>query len=150
VEFIVDAEWLVCKEQCVLQKARRRLTLGVEPDMDAPDHRSPQSELFGQWRRRLPTPLAALSAHTARWSGEGGGARLNLGMPGATQVEFFPGPEAPVSLRHQVRDRDGDGMRVDFWQEVRPGEAAAPLRVSGILRVTRGTETRDYLVELSH
>ncbi|MCL4197852.1 MAG: hypothetical protein KJZ69_10205 [Phycisphaerales bacterium] len=137
--FDVRADWLVCKQACLLGSAERSITLRTaagEPTA------SPDSVRVAEARRRLPQPLNEFKIGRAAWTGTPAAARFEATVPGDFDLELFPliveGVESCPGLVEELPD----GSRRLAWAfdvDVKRLGPAPPPTV-GVLRVSRGDE----------
>jgi thiol:disulfide interchange protein DsbD len=130
-----DADWLVCREICIPEKATLTLAFAVAEGEPGPD--SGNADLFAKARARLPATPGGWTAESTL-----SGTRLTLrvmppaGATAPSKVSYFPHREnfvdhpAPQSL---VRDGNGFRLDVKLAEPVAPGIRDA----SGVL-VTDG------------
>lgn len=129
-----SAQWLVCREICVLGEATD-LTLEVRVARSAAElSDSPDTALFLATKRRLPRPLmTALGSIDVQLEREGSTLRLVASSPGATRLAFYPdarGPE-PIDLLGRG-ETAGERLVLGFEPPAEPGgEVSGTLEVWG-------------------
>lgn len=137
--FDIRADWLACKQACVLGSAEKSITLRPAAGESIA---SPDSARVAEARRRLPQPLKEFRLGRAAWTGTPAAARFEATVPGDFDLELFPliveGVESCPGLVEELPD----GSRRLAWvfdvDVKRLGPAPPP--TVGVLRVSRGDE----------
>jgi thiol:disulfide interchange protein/DsbC/DsbD-like thiol-disulfide interchange protein len=140
VEIAADATWLVCEEECVPEQGRFALTLATAEAVAPAPTDSARAALFADARQRLPEP-GAVAAGLERTEAE-----LTLRVPAAA----LP---ADIADAHFFADTWGliDHAAPQPWAlgddgatlllRLKPGEAAASVPATGLLRVVAAGRT---------
>ena len=129
-----EAEWLVCKEECLPESGTARLTADVRTSAG---EKSAEADLFRVTRERLPRPTKRL--HVG-WNGH----TLMLNAPGSTHMQYFPlepdiGGPAQLVADGAVR---GSTLRVRFDPRVSDAE-----RVRGVVAIGRGLRVQYEILD---
>jgi thiol:disulfide interchange protein len=111
----VDAEWLVCRKECIPARQKWRFDWPVG-EQAVPDGRQAEFQLNAE---RLPRGWSV-----SRWKWEGRELQL-IGIPRSQDsstavVDFFPSSESGLSTARPEISRDGDTLRIRFAEESAP------------------------------
>jgi DsbC/DsbD-like thiol-disulfide interchange protein len=122
--FTAHARWLVCKDACIPGEGTAKVF--VAAGAPAP------TGLLDDAKAALPRPRDELRALEVAWTPdrEDGDLEVTLRVPGATRVEFFPLPDAPLLYRTQTSLYGA--TTVHF---ARPGKTPPGGPIAGLLRV---------------
>ena len=149
----VAAEWLVCKEACLLGEGQGSVELTVlAPDAEAPV-RTPRIEpAIAEAMSRIPASWKSLQGAVARVIQDADSPRLVLEGPtgGAEKIQFLPdltpGVTAGSGLPVNAIIKDGQ-FRIDVPLEIEPSNAQGrPLEAAGL--VTFGPKATDRSVSI--
>ncbi|MEE2895535.1 MAG: protein-disulfide reductase DsbD domain-containing protein [Planctomycetota bacterium] len=138
VDLEVEAEWLVCKEACLLGDGRG--VVSIEVDREA----KPRAEARGNpaiatSSSRLPEPLAGLEGGSARLEGGSTPDRLVIEGPAgpATAIRFIPDltPGVTAGEGHPVDAVISDGkFRIEVPLSIEPDNSLGqPLEAAGLV-----------------
>lgn len=126
-----EADWLVCKEECIPESGRFSLELPVTDAAPAP---SPQAAALDAARRRVPQPLEGATV-----AARGDGLELRLGLP-AERIRtawFFPDAYGVVDhAAPQPMSRTGDGLILALKRGELPGDKT-PAGLAGVVVLTQ-------------
>ena len=143
----VDADWLVCQDECIPEKAALQLVvpLGERPKA------GPDAPGFASARERLPRHLG----WSARLGGERGRERTfslhvatgALPLPGAS-ARFFPSDEGALEpAAAQEFTPEADGFTLTLTRHHRA--AAFPPRLAGVVLLRGQEEADEVAAEIS-
>lgn len=142
VRFSVQASWLACRDVCVPGRGESEMELETaragEPSLPA------HAELFARQASALPRPLAELGAAAPRWRRDERQVTVALEVAGAERLEYFPASGEDLGLTGQASVPTSAGLRIEL--SYRP--ATRPLRLGGVLAVTKAHAVRYYAVDL--
>ncbi len=144
VRFSVQASWLACRDVCV--PGRGEAEMELEAARAGEPSRPAHAELFARQASALPRPLGELgaAAATPRWRRDEHQVAVALEVPGAERLEYFPASGEDLGLTGQASVPTGAGLRIEL--SYRP--APRPLRLGGVLAVTKAHAVRYYAVDL--
>lgn len=126
-----EADWLVCKEECIPESGAFRLELPVSDAAPAP---SSQAAALDAARRRVPQPL---DGATVAVRGDGLELRLALPAEGIRAAWFFPDEYGMVEhAAPQTLARTGDGLTLGLRRGELP-RGKAPDRLTGVVVLTQ-------------
>jgi thiol:disulfide interchange protein DsbD len=126
-----DADWLVCKEECIPESGSFRLDL---PVTHAAPAASTHAAALDAARRRLPQPL-----EDATVAARGDGLELRLGLPARQVSEAWFFPEQYGVVDHaapQPVARDGNGLTLGLRRGELPG-GKTPDGLAGVVVVAQ-------------
>jgi thiol:disulfide interchange protein DsbD len=130
----VEASWLVCTEACFLGSGKARLELPVVAT-SAPPPATANGSLFSAARLRVPRPWKELQGAELEWSGAGDRRALRITVPGATDLELFPGKSDTTNLDGRKVAADERACRLTADLRFRPATPDEPPRLKGVLLV---------------
>jgi DsbC/DsbD-like thiol-disulfide interchange protein len=142
---VADAEWLVCREECIPESARFTLELPVTREAPAPSAWAP---LFADADSRQPVEMPGVES-TIRDLGDGT-LELELRYPAdlelaGAELELFP--VDPSAVEHAAKVEidaggEGDERRLTLTLQRSPFAGGEVRRLDGVL-VARSREPRD-------
>ncbi len=142
VQFSVQASWLACLDICVPGRGVAQMELDAarpgEPSQPA------HADLFARHRDALPRPLTELGARAPTWRRDEQRVAVAIEVAGAQRAEYFPSSGEDLGLVGQasVPARAGWRLELSYKPTVRP------VRLGGVLAVTRATGVRYYAMDL--
>lgn len=147
----VEAEWLVCKEACLLGEGQDSIELTVQtPESKAPISPRRIDPAIAEAMKRIPGLWLNLHGASARVIQDADSTRLVLEGPseGAENIRFVPdltpGVTAGGGLPVNATIKDGQ-FRIDVPLDIEPSNASGkPLEVAGL--VTFGPKATDRAV----
>src|SRR5205085_1229888 len=86
VQIRARVSWLACQESCIPGRADLAIALPVSRTPARPG-----GEILRAYQERLPRPIAQLTGAGVRWSGTAEAPVLEIAVPGADDLLFFPG-----------------------------------------------------------
>ncbi|MGV6819991.1 MAG: protein-disulfide reductase DsbD family protein [Parvularcula sp.] len=140
VPIAVDAEWLICRDLCVPEKAHLSLLLPIEAAQGAPT--IGYADKIASARKNQPEPAPFAAAYFDRPDGP----VLRLSSPPEGEIEFYPFapslivPSAPT----KKKTVDGEvwlGFTKAFAYEERP-----PERLSGLVVIESNAGRAGYVI----
>lgn len=144
LRFVARSSWLACREACIQGKAVNEIRIDIAGPgaPSAPAH----DQLWTEQLARVPVGWETLAGATHRWTSEANQNVLELTIPGADQVEYFPAPAEQVAIAGQaaIPSDKGIALRVSF----RSGGVALPAAVKGVLRVATGDRSRYVHIDI--
>jgi thiol:disulfide interchange protein DsbD len=142
VQFSVQASWLACRDICVPGRAVAQIDLdAVRPgEPSQPAH----AELFSRHRDALPRPLAELGAAAPTWRRDQQQVSIAIDVRGAERLEYFPASGEDLGLTGQASVPAPGGWRVELSYK----PTVRPVRLKGVLAVTRAGGVRYYAMDL--
>lgn len=147
----VRAEWLVCKEACLLGEGRGMVTLDVEKNLASAKDPDPTIE---RALARVPKPLKNLPGAVARLEPAGKPERLVIEGPAgpARSIRFLPDLTAGVvaGSGHPVKGTISDEkFRIEVPLEIELGNAeGGPLVAAGLITFGNRPSDPAFRVEL--
>jgi DsbC/DsbD-like thiol-disulfide interchange protein len=130
----VKVTWLVCKDVCVIGAARLKRTLKV---VSGPGKVRPEDKkAIALSRARLATP--APKDLEVAWSG----AKLNLRVPGAQRLAWFPALPTESSPDLSLVEAKGERLTLTY-----PARVKSAKRVTGLLALTRKGRTTFHWIQ---
>lgn len=142
VQFSVEASWLACRDICVPGRAVAQIDLDAaragEPSQPA------HAELFSRHEAALPRPFAELGAAAPTWRRDPQQVSIAIDVRGAERLEYFPASGEDLGLTGQASVPAGGGWRVELSYK----PTVRPVRLAGVLAVTRDGGVRYYAMDL--
>jgi thiol:disulfide interchange protein DsbD len=142
VQFSVQASWLACRDICVPGRAVAQIDLDAarpgEPSQPA------HAELFSRHEEALPRPLAELGAAAPTWRRDPQQVSIAINVRGAERLEYFPASGEDLGLTGQASVPAAGGWRVELSYK----PTVRPVRLKGVLAVTRAGGVRYYAMDL--
>lgn len=143
--FDVQASWLVCTDVCVRGNGATGL------DVPVADKSAVANEtLFTAARAKLPRPWSEIGRALANVSGAVATPRLNVVVPGATALEFFPYTSTTTQLMERKAEvgKQGASLVLDF--AFKPKQEADRPQIRGVLWVKTDQGETSFLLEKTH
>jgi DsbC/DsbD-like thiol-disulfide interchange protein len=143
VKFDVAAHWYACTSVCFMGAGKTSITLPVSAAAKA-DHEAD----FKAWRAKMPRPWSEMTRFVATWSGDASKPKLDLVVPGATELELFPyvSPTTKLASRKVVSGKQGSTLSAEFEFESKK-EGDAPI-ARGVLWVKTDQGESAYVLEM--
>ncbi len=142
--FAVDAKWLACQESCVRGGGTATLSLPVAVDGMASGPAN--AEVFASHRAQLPRSWSELQGASISWTGPAETAALQIRVPGASSLEFFPASSSSLPVSSSSTAREVNAMHLQLVLHRSPPGGAAVLE--GLLRVEKQASTTYYLLRV--
>jgi hypothetical protein len=144
LRFAAKSSWLACREACIQGKATNEIQIDIAGPgtPSAPTHQ----KLWTEQLARVPASWESLTGATHRWISEANQNVLELTIPGADKVEYFPAAAEQVAVTGQaaIPSDKGIALRVSFRRE----GVALPPALKGVLRVATGDRTRYVHIDI--
>ncbi len=136
LHFSATASWLACREMCIPGKAEVRMSLDVATQAvpSAPANET----MFSAHEKRLPSANDKL---VTEWK-PGSPATLEVLIPGAQRVEYFPSVAEQSTLAGQLTIPENDGVKL-----ILSFKNSAP-QVSGVLGIKSKEQSTNHYVQL--
>ena len=146
LRFEAESDWLVCRDICERGEGKSALSIplaqeGAEVARD--------TDVFGSSLARLPRPFDRLTDASATFAAHEDSFILDLRVPGAESIEWFPEAGEGLSLIRDTPERGEGFVRLRRWYSFDPSEEHPSPRVRGVLAVRRDRETTFYEVDRS-
>jgi DsbC/DsbD-like thiol-disulfide interchange protein len=133
VDITADINWTVCADVCLMADATPELALPVT-DAGASAAASRDAPRFAAARRRLPRPLRPTDEITTERAGD----RIEIRVPGATRLAFYPHEKGPA-LADLLRDGEARAETLTLRLEPhRSPDNRPPAPLAGVLEIWRG------------
>lgn len=117
VRFAVKSSWLACKDVCIPGGATLELELPVAARAEPSN-----TELFGEWKDKLPATSALAVARSEGGVGSGSvTVRLEWNEP-VRSVQFFPVPEAALDVSNVTIEHKDRATIIRFRASVLSGQ----------------------------
>lgn len=136
----VDAEWLICRDLCVPEKAHLSLVLPIADERGAPTIGYADKIASAQQEQPVPAPFDAAYFDSPE------GPILRLSSPPAGKIEFYPFAPSLIVPSAQTKEQtvDGEvwlGFAKAFAYEERP-----PERLSGLVVIETDGGRTGYVI----
>ncbi len=148
----VDAEWLVCKEACLLGEGRVSIRMEIRADAGIGNRLDPAIE---KSLPLVPRPLGELSGSTARLEPTTNPTKMVIEGPsaGAESIRFIPDvtPGVVAGYGHPVKATiSDDKFRIEVPLEVEPNNSLGrPLEAAGLVLFGPGSDDPARSVRLA-
>jgi len=138
LHFSATASWLACREMCIPGKAEVRMSLDVATQAvpSAPANET----MFAAHENRLPSSNDKLALE---WK-SGSPATLEVFIPSAQRVEYFPSVTEQSSLAGQLAIPENDGVKL-----ILSFKNSAPHQVTGVLGINNTDQRTIRYVQLT-
>ncbi len=142
LEVGVSAQWLVCKEACVMEDAALQVSLPVRNTMPAAELNPKATGVFASARERVPRNLPKENPPaTIEWRNAG----VTVHAAGASRLTFHP-EEGGVALESPLSEGTAKSGTLVFRTKT---TAKAELRLLGVLEIQKtGKKSEFYCVSL--
>jgi thiol:disulfide interchange protein DsbD len=145
LRFVVEVSWLACREACIPGSSSNEMRLDVAAAR-APSEPA-NVKLWTDHLARLPMPWSELTSASFAWLRDAKQLVLELTVPGAQRVEYFPSTVEQTLITGQaaIPSEDGVALRISFRDnhKVPPPEASR-----GLVRVVAKDVARYYNVDI--
>lgn len=136
----IEADWLVCKEMCLMGSGKTSLELAVAgPDEKIDPRPADPASAYARGLARIPTPFKKVPGTIAQIVLADGQPALRIEGPtgGAEKITFVPALTPGVTLRNGVlvpATVAGDRYRLLVPLKINPNNSAGkPLEVAGVV-----------------
>jgi len=152
LRFSARVRWLACRETCFVGSAEPELEL--ETAAQAVPAPAETLRLLRAQRALLPRPLAGIGDEVrVEWlavpvpPGERERTAFRLELPAVERLEFFEAPRAAFETLRQAHEASGRCSRLAVELAPRPGWAAQPARIQGVVRLEKGAEVTYFTLD---
>lgn len=144
-EFKVDASWLVCKEECIPEKASLSLSLPIGP---APAGKGPLARVFETVRREAPQPLPSGAFQSLKVEGKRLGLQLDddPSWIRGRKLDLFP-LESQLIKGDTPPKKENQKGDVTLWMAKAEPFSSTAKAFRGVLVLSEKGKRESFLVE---